>query len=356
VKVLKYIFCIVLSILMVSCEKEDLTFSQTGCGILFLSRRIENSGLWNLMVMNNDGSGQSIITDLPVSCNKPVVSHSGEMVVFGHVSVVDENYYPELYVIDTDGTNLTLIDRADRYCGSADWSKDDTKIIYSRNRNDSTNDNDLILYDVVTTNKDFLASSMNNISAKFSGDDRIVYCQTNGNSSNLYVMNMDGSNNQIIIANACCPVWSPDGKSIAYISSDEDHSPQIFVASSDGSESRQLTNASLPSWDSGFPPFGNYDPQWLPDGNKIVFVSEIHDGLPEIYIMNNDGSHQIRLTNTDRRNEHPEISKDGNFIVFSSNRDLNYNVDIFVMDADGNNQYALSKYSGDDSFPVLMNK
>ena len=33
-----------------------------------------------------------------------------------------------------------------------------------------------------------------------------------------------------------------------------------------------------------------------PDGKRIAFVSD-RDGNPEIYIMNSDGSNQIRLTN-----------------------------------------------------------
>lgn len=41
---------------------------------------------------------------------------------------------------------------------------------------------------------------------------------------------------------------------------------------------------------------------------------------------------------------------------FCTDRDLDYNRDIFVMDIDGNNQYPISKYNGDDYFPVLISK
>jgi Tol biopolymer transport system component len=125
---------------------------------------------------------------------------------------------------------------------------------------------------------------------------------------------------------------------------------------SDGSNPRQLTSSFFPCWDSGFPTLGNSNPQWTPDGKKIVYQSDINDGLPEVYIMNSDGSNQIRLTNTDRRNEDPVISADGNFVIFSSNRDLSYSHDIFVMDINGKNQNPLSKYVRYDICPVIITK
>ena len=53
----------------------------------------------------------------------------------------------------------------------------------------------------------------------------------------------------------------------------------------DGSGQRRLTrNAAR-----------DLAPAWLPDGQKIAFVSE-RDGNSEVYVMNADGSGQRRLT------------------------------------------------------------
>lgn len=349
-KTLKYISLIIFTLLFTFCEESDLNFSQTDSKIIFISRRLENSADWNLLIMNNDGNQQEKITDLTVRCEKPNVSHSGETVLFVHYT---EDFFYELYSIKVDGTNQTLIDRADRYCGSADWTLDDTKIIYSKSRNESTDDKDLILYDFITKTKVSLTESGNNFSAKFSPNNKIAYCQQNDISSSVYLMNIDGSNKQLIISEGSNPIWSPDGKRIAYISGGEIRSPQIFVANDNGSDSKQLTKTYLPSWDSGFPPFGNNNPHWTPDGKKIVYQSDINDSHPEIYIMNSDGTNQTRLTNTDKRNDSPEISSDGEFILFSSNRDLNYGSEIYVMNINGKNQNPLSKYAGDDSYPTF---
>lgn len=335
------------------CEEGDYVASKADSKILFISRRIENSADWNLYSMNVDGSDQFKITDLTVRCEKVVVSHSGRTVLFVHNA---DDYTYELYSIDIDGTDLNMIDSSKRYCGSPDWSVDDSKIIYSKSRNESTDDEDLILYDVATHTKQTLTDSDNNFSARFSPENNIAFCRQTSITSDIFLMNPDGSDKHLIINNASCPVWSPGGKRIAYISTGDHNSPQIFVACSDGSNSKQLTSTYLKSLDSGFPDFGNANPQWTPDGKKIVYESETDNGLPEIYIMNCDGTNRTRLASTERRNEQAVVSADGNFIIFESNRDLNYSFDIFKMSIDGKNQNPLSKYTGDDSFPVLVTK
>jgi TolB protein len=93
-------------------------------------------------------------------------------------------------------------------------------------------------------------------------------------------------------------------------------------------------------WDTGFPRDGNGDPQWTPDGKKIVYVSW-ENGRPEIFIMNADGSNRTRLTTAEFRDENPEITPDGQYILFSSRRS-NIGNGIVIMSLDGNNQRVLS--------------
>ena len=360
-KTIKFLFLVLIAVLLTSCEtglttsceEGDFISPKTDSKIIFISRRIDNSADWNLFSMNPDGSQQKKITELTVRCEKVVVSHSGQAVLFVHYT---DDYFYELYSISIDGTNLTLIDRAKRYCGTPDWSEDDSKIIYSKSRNESTDERDLILFDFSTSNKQTLTDTDNNLLGRFSIDNKIAFWSQNNSSNNIYLMDIDGSNKQKILSDASYPVWSPGGKRIAYISKGEKNSPQIFVSCYDGSNSKQLTNSYLLSMDSGFPNHGNTNPQWTPDGKRIVYESEVNDGLPEVYIMDSNGTNQIRLTNTDRRNENAVVSADGNFIIFTSNRDLDYSFDIFVMGIDGKNQNPLSKFTGDDSNPVVVKK
>ncbi|MCX7599351.1 MAG: hypothetical protein N2512_10895, partial [Armatimonadetes bacterium] len=60
---------------------------------------------------------------------------------------------------------------------------------------------------------------------------------------------------------------------------------QVYVMNADGSGQTRLTSSGRDS-----------DPEWLPDGSGIVFVSQ-RDGNFEIYLMAPDGSNQTNLTN-----------------------------------------------------------
>ena len=69
----------------------------------------------------------------------------------------------------------------------------------------------------------------------------------------------------------------------------------------DGSGQRNLTRD--PAHDS--------DPVWSPDGRKIAFVRNF-----EIYVMNADGSGQTNLTRNPAHDFAPAWSPDGQRIVF----------------------------------------
>lgn len=81
---------------------------------------------------------------------------------------------------------------------------------------------------------------------------------------------------------------------------------------------------------------------------KIAYESD-RDGNIEIYLMDDDGSHQTRLTFNESADRHPNISADGTVIAFSSDRDGNW--EIYVMHSDGSNQTRLTINETDDDFP-----
>jgi len=60
--------------------------------------------------------------------------------------------------------------------------------------------------------------------------------------------------------------WSPDGKSVAYISGD-----QLWVAAADGSNPRQITTING----------GATGPVWSPTGDRIAFVSGVYADCPD---------------------------------------------------------------------------
>jgi Tol biopolymer transport system component/DNA-binding winged helix-turn-helix (wHTH) protein len=92
---------------------------------------------------------------------------------------------------------------------------------------------------------------------------------------------------------------------------------------------------------------------WTPE-DKIIF-SALTDNITNLYSMNVDGSNRLQLTsNTGQDNTYSVVSRNGQFIVFTSNR--TGTTQIWRMDVDGQNQKQLT--FGEEStesaqFPTL---
>src|SRR5215510_1312858 len=69
---------------------------------------------------------------------------------------------------------------------------------------------------------------------------------------------------------------------------------------------------------------------------RIVFQSQ-RDGNPEIYVMNADGTNQVRLTFNSVFDGDATFSPGGEKIAFMSTRDGG-NGEIYIMHADGSSQ------------------
>jgi len=98
------------------------------------------------------------------------------------------------------------------------------------------------------------------------------------------------------------------------------------------------------------PAINNMFPEWSADGKQIAFVSD-RDGDPEIYVMDADGSHPRRLTNTPGRDAHPSFSRDGRRILFQSPRGDGH-TNIYSMNADGSDARPLTFLKGFAGVPV----
>ncbi|MCX6006195.1 MAG: tetratricopeptide repeat protein [Chloroflexi bacterium] len=118
-------------------------------------------------------------------------------------------------------------------------------------------------------------------------------------------MEADGSNSRLLKTTEQGfdpPSWSPDGKKIAFssgaplqgaIRTANAAGGQIYIINADGTDTLIITDKP-----------DNAQPQWSPDGKKIVFMST-RDTNPQIYIMNSDGSDQVRLTNNSAQDFYP---------------------------------------------------
>jgi TolB protein len=148
-------------------------------------------------------------------------------------------------------------------------------------------------------------------------------------SKELYIVDYDGFNPRRVTVNGSInilPAWSPDGRSLAYVSYRQG-APAIFLAYV--FEGRSTPNVTGEKGGSQA-----FAPSFSPDGKRIAFASN-RSGNMEIWVANVDGSGVRRLTSTRASNTAPTWSPTGQEIAFTSDR--TGSPQIWVMDAEGLN-------------------
>jgi Tol biopolymer transport system component len=168
----------------------------------------------------------------------------------------------------------------------------------------------------------------------------LVFDSDRTGSWDVFIMRHDGSQQTNLTeapdSSDRQPVVSPDGTKIAFAST-RTGTEHIHVMNRDGTGVQQLTTVNRAK-----------EPYWSPDGTRIVFSARIGGNQWDIWVMDADGQNQENLTNHSAGDFRAEWSPDGTKIVFDSDR--NGVRDVFVMNADGSGVTPLE--TGDGGNPT----
>jgi len=116
------------------------------------------------------------------------------------------------------------------------------------------------------------------------------------------------------------PVWSPDGRQIAFVSVTESSQTAIYVMDAEGNRLYRLHEASL----------SDFSPTWSPNGQQIAFIRRYNDA-PELMLTDFQSGLTRQLTDNISNKNNPTWSRDNQYLTFASNSaDLQdiYNLDV----------------------------
>ncbi len=175
----------------------------------------------------------------------------------------------------------------------------------------------------------------------------------------IFVMAPDGSRLTNLSngwADDVAPVWSPNGRRVAFVSLRDTAAGKwglgpssVYLMDFDPATGQRVGNAvrlTDQNTNDGWP-------TWSPNGQRIAFESD-RSGNWEIWVLNVDGSGLTQLTDHPRDDRYPAWSPDGSTIAFTSDRSGNW--EVWAMDANGGNPRNLTNAPSRDRYAMWSPK
>lgn len=239
-------------------------------------------------------------------------------------SIRGDHPYYQIYTMDIDGNNQTLIsgDKGKTTCSY--FRPDGKKIIY--------------------------ASTMHN---PVSGTEpppkeEKKYQWEFDPDMEIYEADLDGANLRRLTYSEGYDaegVYSNDGTKIVF-TSQRDGDLEIYIMNADGTEPRRLTHSK--GYDGGA--------FFSPDDRQIVFRAFRDPAKPrvaQVYIMDIESREERQVTDTEAVNWAPYFHPSGEYIIFASNPSSPGNFDLYIVRPDGTGLTQVTYDTGFDGLPYF---
>jgi Tol biopolymer transport system component len=314
--------------------------------IIFVSERDGNQEIY---IMNSDGSEQENLTRSTNNEFYPQWSPDGKKISFvnkiqkeidalvystrGLRETSDIEDFYEIFFLNTEDGGINKLEE-NALSPEVSWSPDSTQIAYTNI------DGRINVLDIISGNVSIIPLMERRcFEPSFSPEQLIIACE----SYNLYIWNLETqekkqltslspvahipNSDYIIIINNI--KWSLDGEKIAFKRLDRH---QLNLIKKDGTSIPVPQNMAI----------NNYT--WSPDSSRIAF-----NRGNDIYILDIDNKKYKQITNSANIEGELSWSADGSQIAFAAI--IDNQKEIFVMNSDGSNQIRLTNNNSDDFQP-----
>jgi serine/threonine protein kinase len=280
----------------------EFAISPDGHRIVYTDVVDGRSDLW---ISDLNGDDPKKLTDDAEDDSTPVWHPDGKRVIYNS----ERSGIRQIFIAFVDGHPPQQLGLADSDNFVSDISADGTKIVYTTTKDDSD-----IWSANLETGKETQVSS--DIGVEFwpsvSPNGSSVAYQSLTKSSvgtklincKITVRSIEGGSAAELADDGFDPLWSTDGKYIAFLRSVAG-SNQLWVSSAAGGDARALTAGNVAFGGYSLLPYDrlqSHDYTWSPDGRSIVY-SASPSGVPNIWRVALDGSGEIRLTD----NQDPKL-------------------------------------------------
>jgi Tol biopolymer transport system component len=348
-------------------------FSRDGSKLSF-SR--EREGVWYLSVLDlATGEVEEIVELTSPYASSSSWSLDGERLAF---DMLNERGDHDLFTVRLDGSDLRVLVEGPGSQRFATLSPDGSRLAYA---NIVEGAGDVMVADADGTNPRRVTTDPADEGVPIWSSDgtRLSFYSQRDGDFEVYTTDLQGGE----VRHTHNPAFdifapfAPDGESLVF-ESNRTRDPGGFDRGADlfrldlatGATTRLTEPTDFPAevdaadlgWETPRPrdPDAHYlgrsdHPRWSPDGEWIVFDST-RDGNYEIYIMRADGSEQTRLTENPWQDLFPIFSSDGLRILFGSNRDgwapEPRRSQIYSMALDGSDVRDLTRLGYDWHYPL----
>lgn len=251
--------------------EEHAQWSADGRRLVF-ARSAPSGNPSEIWTMRADGRNRRALTSFGSTSLAPTWSPDGSIAFFTLKDFPADDAMPpaELYSMRSDGSAQARLTDDDQIQTDPEWSPDGRAIAYSQWK-------------------------------AVPGEEGVF-------DIGLSLMDPDGSDQRPLLGisakrDIVSMSWSPDGRWIAYeVASAHpsgrvkgDRQSDLAIIRADGRHRRRLTRTAA----------HETHPVWSPDGRRLAFTSDRHRREFELYTMRRDGTHVRRLTRNRAPEEHP---------------------------------------------------